>query len=134
MVELENSTEKSPPGKAFNVLRRWLLRMSCGGIALGAMVWANESTLRSAHIMNSVLAALVVLFVFSTEIMMVRESKAPLNPITLLINIVVLFFPLFNIAAYSWVLAVIIIAVSITVAWLVIRARQVILFGKKQQQ
>jgi hypothetical protein len=65
---------------------------------------------------------------------MVRELKASLNPITLLINIVVLFFPLFNIAVYSWLLAVIIIAASITVAWLVIRARQVILFGKKQQQ
>jgi hypothetical protein len=131
MMELENRAEKNKPVRYLDLLKRWLLRIGSGGIALSVMIWANESTLRPAHIMNSVLAAIVVLFVISTEIMMVRDSKAMLNPTTLLINTVVLFFPLFNIAVYSWVLAFIIVALSIAVAWLVIRARQVIVFEKK---
>ena len=132
MVEQENSVEQNRFGTLFSSVRRWLFRLLGIGLALGAMVWANESTLRNTHVLNSVLAAVVVLFVFSTEIMLVREAKAPLNHMTLLINVAVLFFPLMNITVYSWPLAAIIIAVGILTSWIVIRTRQVILFGKKQ--
>ena len=132
MVEQENSIKQTSLGIGIGTIRRWLFRLIGIGLALGAMVWANESTLRTTHVLNSTLAAIVVLCVFCTEILLVREAKAPLNPMTLLINVAVLFFPLMNIALYSWPLAVIIIAVGILIAWFAFMTRQVILFGKNQ--
>jgi len=112
--------------KLFGVIKTWIFRAVVMGLALGAIIWANESTLRTAHVLNSMLAAIVVFVVFSTEIILVREAKAPLNPMTILINVVVLLFPLINIAEYYWPLAIIFIAIGALVAWFSIRRRQAV--------
>ncbi|MBW2308533.1 MAG: hypothetical protein JRG73_16525 [Deltaproteobacteria bacterium] len=111
-----------------------MFRLIGAGLALGAMAWANESSLRPVHIINSILAAIVVLFIFSAEIILVREARASLNTGTLLINCIVLFFPLMNIAVFSAPLAGIIIAVGIGTAWFLIRARSILLGEKTRDR
>jgi uncharacterized membrane protein len=132
MAERENLVEhNSRSEKVVASLKRWVFRAVGIGLAMGAMVWANESTLRTTHILNSILAAIVVFIVFGTEIILVREATAPLNLMTVLINVAALLFPLMNIAAYSRPLALIFTALCILIAWFAIRKRRVIFFRER---